>query len=86
MERNCYTSFAFSITKEMSHHSLRSLSTMVTVVWLGLPMVTPLGSEDWLMVSTKFSFSSSRLSSFKETLNGTLVTSAGNVTVYGPES
>ena len=49
-------------------------------------MVTPLGSEDWLMVSTKFSFSSSRLSSFKETLNGTLVTSAGNVTVYGPES
>ena len=59
---------------------------MVTVVRLGLPMVTPLGSEDWLIVSTKFSFSSKMLSSFNETLNGTLVTLAGNVTVYGPES
>ena len=38
------------------------------------------------MVSMKFSFSSKMLSSFSETLNGTLVTLAGNVTVYGPES
>ena len=59
---------------------------MVTVVTLGLPMATPLGSEVWLMVSTKFSFSSRMSSSFSETLNGTLVTLAGNVTVYGPVS
>ena len=59
---------------------------MVTVVTLGLPMVTPLGSEDWLIVSTKFSFSSRMSSSFKEILNGTLVTIAGNVAMYGPVS
>ena len=59
---------------------------MFTVVTLGLLMVTPLGSEDWLIVSIKVSFSSSMSSSFSETLNGTLVTKAGNVTVYGPES
>ena len=66
--------------------NLRSLSIIVTVVRLVLPMATPLGSEDWLMVSTKFSFSSRMSSSFNETLNGTLVTPAGNVTMYGPES
>ena len=59
---------------------------MFTVVTLGLLTVTPLGSEDWLMVSIKVSFSSSMSSSFSETLNGTLVTKAGNVTAYGPES
>ena len=74
------------VLEKVPYHNLRSLSTMVTVVILGLPMVTPLGSEDWLMVSTKFSFSSSMLSSFSETLNGTLVTLAGNVTMYGPVS
>lgn len=48
-------------------------------------MVTLLGSEDWLIVRIKVSFPSNILSSVKETLNGTLVTLAGNVTAYGPD-
>ena len=58
---------------------------MVTVAWPGSPTVTPVGSEDGLIVSIKLSLPSNMLSSYIGISNGTLVTPAGNVTVYGPE-
>ena len=64
---------------------LRSSSTMVTVALPGSPRVTPAGSEDVSIVRSKSSLPSNMLSLFIGTSNGTLVTPAGNVTVYGPE-
>ena len=66
------------------YHNLQSLSIMVTVAWPGLPTITPVGNDEFI-VRVKFSFSSNILSSFIGILNGTLVTPAGNVTEYGPE-
>ena len=57
---------------------------MVTVASLGVPTLTPVG-KDGSIVSVKFSSPSYKLSSVIGTSNGTLVTPAGNVTVYGPE-
>ena len=76
-----YLSTVLNIT-----HHLRSLSTMVTVALPGLPRVTLSGSEDESIVRVKSSLPSNRLSSVIGTLNGALVTPAGNVTAYGPES
>ena len=59
---------------------------MVTMVSLGVVTVTPVGSDDPLIVSAKFSFISNIWSSFIEMLSGALVSPAGNMTVYGPES
>ena len=59
---------------------------MVTMVSLSVLTIIPVGSDDALIVSTKFSFISNILSSFIEMLNGALVSPAENVTVYGPES
>ena len=64
---------------------LLSSFSIVTVVWLGSPTITPVGSEDELMVSIKFSSPSNILSLFIETLNVARVCPVGNVTVYGPE-
>ena len=59
---------------------------MVTVAWPGLPTLTPLGSEDDSIVIIKFSSLSNISSSVIGISNGTLVSPAGNMTVYGPES
>ena len=64
---------------------LRVTSTIVTVAWSGLPIITSPGSEDESMLSIKFSLPSDIPSSFIGISNGTLVSPAGNVTVYGPE-
>ena len=64
---------------------LPSLSTIVTVVLPGSATPTLLGSEDESIVRVKVSFPSHIISSLMGTLNDILVTSAGNVTVYGPE-
>ena len=55
------------------------------MVWLGLPGVIRLSSEDELIVSTKFSLPSRILSSVNKMLNLARVFPAGNVIVYGPE-
>ena len=49
-------------------------------------MIIPSGNDSALMVSVKFSLSSSTSSSYIKTLNDILVTPAGNVTLYGPDS
>jgi len=63
-----------------------SLLITVTVATSGLLTVTLSGSEDELMESVKISLNSNIRSSFIGTSNGTLVTPAGNMAVYGPES
>ena len=60
-------------------------SSIVTVAWPGSPRVTRGGSMRGLIMSVKFSFPSTILSSVIEILNGTRVCPAGNVTLYGPE-
>ena len=57
---------------------------MVTVASPGVPTVTPVG-KDGLIVSVKSSSPSNILSSVIGISNGTIVSPAGNVTVYGPE-
>ena len=47
--------------------------------------MTLLGSELFIIVSTKDSFPSSIVSLITDILNATLVTPAGNMTSYGPE-
>ena len=64
---------------------LRSLSTIVTVALPGFTRITPSGSEDWSIVTVKCSFPSKVLSGVIPTSNGTLVTPAGNVTLYCPD-
>ena len=59
---------------------------MITVTLLGLPVITPLGNESVLIVKVKFLLFSSISSSIIEILNDTVVTLAGNVTLYGPKS
>ena len=59
---------------------------MFTVALPGLPRVTPVGSEDSSMVTVKSSLPSTTLSSVIGISNETVVVSAGNVTVYDPES
>ena len=66
--------------------SIPSLSTMVTVANPGLPRVTPEGSELWSIVRVNSSLLSSMVSLLIGTSNVIVVTPAGNVTVYGPES
>ena len=56
------------------------------MAWLGLPGVTRLSGEDELIVSTKVSLPSTRLSLVNGILNAVRVCPAENVTVYGPES
>ena len=56
---------------------------MITV--LGLPMIIPSGNDSALIVRVNFSLSSHTSSSYMEILNDTLVTPAGNVTLYGPD-
>ena len=58
---------------------------MIMIALLGLLLITPLGNESVLMMRVNFSSSSKPSSSCIEMLNDTLVTPAGNVTVYGPE-
>ena len=58
---------------------------MVTIAWLGLSTVNPLGSDDESIRRSKVSLSSRILSSIIGAPNGTLVTPAGNMTVYGPK-
>ena len=64
---------------------LPSLFTTVIVVLPGSATPTLLGSEDESIVRVKVLFPSHIISSLIGTLNGILVTSAGNVTVYGLE-
>ena len=59
---------------------------MIIITVLGLPMIIPSGNDSVLIVSVKFSLPSSTSSSYIKTLNDTLVTPAGNVTLYGPDS
>ena len=65
---------------------LPSLSTIVTVIWLGSPIATFSGSEERLIVRTKCSSSSVILSSIIVTLIDTLVAPAGKVTEYDTET
>ena len=58
---------------------------MFTVALPGLPLVKSSGSEDLSMVTVKSSFPSTILSLVIGTSNGTVVSPAGNVTVYGPD-
>ena len=48
--------------------------------------MTRLCSEDTLIVRLKFSFPSNTLSSVMGTSNGTLISPAGIITVYGPDA
>ena len=77
-------SFFFKIVAKQ--YDLHSSSTIVTVALPGLPRVRSSGSEDGSIVTVKSSSPSNISSSFIVTSNGTLVSPAGNVTVYGPES
>ena len=65
---------------------LLSSSLMVTVALLEVPGVTPLGSEDGSIVTVKSSLPSGIPSLIIGTSKDTLVTPAGIVTVYGPET
>ena len=58
---------------------------MITVASSGVPTLTPVG-KDGSIVSMKSSSPSYTISSVIGTSNGTLVSPAGNVTMYGPES
>ena len=83
-----FLSYSFSSQilnyEEMPYHNLQSLSTMITVASSGLPDITPVGSDEFI-VRIKFSLPSNILSSFIGILNGTLITPAGNVIEYIPE-
>ena len=59
---------------------------MFTLALPGSPTVTPSGSKDGLIVTLKYSSPSNILSSVIEISNETLVRSAENVTLYGPEA
>ena len=48
-------------------------------------MITPSGNDSALIIRVKFSLSSHTSSSYMEILNDTIVTPAGNVTLYGPD-
>ena len=63
-----------------------SLSIMVTEAWPRSPIITSLGRVDTLILRLKDSLFSNILSLVIGTENGTLVVSAGNVTLNGPES
>ena len=65
---------------------LPSLSTIVNVIWLGSPIATFSGSEEELIVRTKYSSSSVILSSIIVTLSDTLVAPAGKITEYDTET
>ena len=65
-------------------HYLPSSSIIFTVAVPGLPRVTPLGNDPGTIIILKSSSFSNMLSSTIEMLNGTIVTPAGIVTVYGP--
>ena len=65
--------------------NLLSLSLMITTVLFGTPVVIVLSNELLSIISSKFSLSSNKLSSVIETLNDTLISPTGNVTLYGPE-
>jgi len=58
---------------------------MVKVATPGVIRGTLAGSEDGSIVRENCSSSSPTLSSFMATLNETLITPAGIVTLYGPE-
>ena len=64
---------------------LPSSSIIVTVVRLGLLIVTSLGNEDESIKSAKFSLPSNVLSSFIGIVSKATVPPAVNVTLYGPE-
>ena len=57
---------------------------MIIIACLGLPNITPIGSDE-IIVRIKISLFSCIISSFIGILSGTLVIPAGNVTEYGPE-
>ena len=57
---------------------------MVTVASSGVPTLTPVG-KDGSIVSMKSSSSSYTISSIIGISNGTIVSPARNVTMYGPE-
>ena len=61
------------------------VSTIVTVAILGLPRLTLLGSELFIIVSVKDSSPSCIVSLIIGTSNIALVTPAVNVTLYSPE-
>ena len=70
----------------MGHHfHLQSSSTMVTVAWSGSPSITPLDSNDELIMSIKLSLCSYILSAVIGTSNVAVVCPTGIVTVYGPK-
>ena len=59
---------------------------MIITVLFGIPVVIVLSNEPLSMISSKISLSSNILSLMIVILNDTLVTPAGIVTLYGPES
>ena len=63
---------------------LLSLSTMVTVDWLGLPIMITSGAELDSIMRPNVSLFSNMLSSVMETSNEALVIPTGNLTSYGP--
>ena len=66
--------------------NLLSLSLMIITVLFGTPVVMLLSNELLSIISSKVSLSSNILSLTIVMLNDTLITPAGNVTLYGPES
>ena len=64
--------------------NLRSIFAMVTVASSGIPTLTPEG-KDGSIVSIKYSSPSNMTSSIIGISNETIVSPAGNVTMYGPE-
>ena len=82
---------AYSVHKNLEHtHNcnnadLPSLSTIVTVIWLGIPIATFSGIEEESIVRIKCSRPSVTLSSIIVTLNDALVSPAAKVTEYSPE-
>ena len=62
-----------------------SLSIIVTEAWPRSPTITSLGRVDTSILRSKDSSISNITSSVIGTENGTLVVSAGNVTINGPE-
>ena len=62
-----------------------SLSIIVTEAWPRSPTITLLGRVDTSILRSKDSSISNITSSVIGTENGTLVVSAGNVTINGPE-
>ena len=58
---------------------------MIITVLFGITVVTVLSKELSSIINSKVSLSSNILSLMIVILNDTLVTPAGNVTLYGPE-